>query len=41
MYAAQRLYARLGFIRVPERDCYPRPEIRFLAFAATTATSGP
>ncbi|MBV9010873.1 MAG: GNAT family N-acetyltransferase [Pseudonocardiales bacterium] len=41
MYAAQRLYARLGFIRVPERDWHLRPELRFLAFAATTATSGP
>jgi ribosomal protein S18 acetylase RimI-like enzyme len=41
MHAAYRLYARLGFIRLPERDWYPLPGIRLLAFATTTATSGP
>jgi ribosomal protein S18 acetylase RimI-like enzyme len=41
MHAAQRLYARLGFIRIPERDWCPRPGIQLLAFGATTATSGP
>lgn len=41
MHAAQRLYARLGFIRIPERDWYLPSGIRFLAFAAATATSGP
>ena len=41
MHAAHRLYARLGFIRIPERDWYWLPGIRFLAFAATTAAPGP
>jgi ribosomal protein S18 acetylase RimI-like enzyme len=37
MHAAQRLYARLGFIRMPERDWYWLPGVRFLALGATTA----
>jgi ribosomal protein S18 acetylase RimI-like enzyme len=35
MHAARRLYARLGFVRMPERDWYPRPGIQLLAFGAT------
>ncbi|MBV9729558.1 MAG: GNAT family N-acetyltransferase [Pseudonocardiales bacterium] len=41
MHVAHRLYARLGFIRMPERDWYPLPGVRLLAFGATTAASGP
>jgi GNAT superfamily N-acetyltransferase len=41
MRVAHRLYARLGFIRMPERDWYPLPGVRLLAFGATTAASGP
>lgn len=40
MHVAHRLYVRLGFIRMPERDWYPLPGIRLLAFGATTAASG-
>lgn len=29
--AAHRLYARLGFVRMPERDWSPRPDIHLLA----------
>ncbi|MGB6164747.1 MAG: GNAT family N-acetyltransferase [Pseudonocardiaceae bacterium] len=36
MHGAHRLYARLGFIRMPERDWYPLPGVRLLAFGATT-----
>lgn len=32
MRAAHRLYARLGFIRLPERDWYPVPALKLLAF---------
>ena len=35
MVAAHRLYARLGFVRVPERDWSPRPESDFLLHAYT------
>lgn len=41
MHVAHRLYARLGFIRMPERDWYPVPGVRLLAFGAATAVSGP
>ncbi|MGH3717611.1 MAG: GNAT family N-acetyltransferase [Pseudonocardiaceae bacterium] len=37
MHAAHRLYARLGFIRLPERDTYPLPGVRLLVFGVTTA----
>jgi ribosomal protein S18 acetylase RimI-like enzyme len=37
MEAAQRLYTRLGFVRVPERDWAPRPEIALLAYALEPA----
>lgn len=30
MRAAQRLYERLGFVRVPELDWYPLPDTRFV-----------
>ncbi len=32
MRAAHRLYERLGFVRVPERDWSPRPDVRLLAY---------
>jgi ribosomal protein S18 acetylase RimI-like enzyme len=41
MHGAHRLYARLGFIRMPERDWYPLPGVRLLAFGVTTPTSEP
>lgn len=33
MPGAHRLYARLGFVRVPERDWSPKPGVRLLVFA--------
>jgi GNAT superfamily N-acetyltransferase len=36
MCAAHRLYARLGFIRLPERDWQPVPGMTLLAFGKTT-----
>lgn len=30
-FAAQRMYAQLGFVRTPERDWQPRPEINLWA----------
>lgn len=35
MSVAHRLYARLGFVRMPERDWYPMPGVRLLVFGAT------
>ncbi|MFK3983155.1 GNAT family N-acetyltransferase [Micromonospora sp. NPDC050397] len=35
---AQRLYARLGFVRVPERDWSPAPDVRLLALRLDLAT---
>ncbi len=35
MSTAHRLYARLGFIRLPERDWYPVSDLRLLAFGRT------
>jgi ribosomal protein S18 acetylase RimI-like enzyme len=32
MTAAHQLYERAGFVRVPERDWLPRPEVPLLAF---------
>lgn len=32
MTAAHRLYGRLGFVRVPERDWLPVPEVPLMAF---------
>ncbi|MDQ4009223.1 MAG: GNAT family N-acetyltransferase [Actinomycetota bacterium] len=36
MCVAHRLYARLGFVRLPERDWQPVPGMTLLAFGATT-----
>ena len=33
MTAAQRLYERLGFTRLPERDWSPVPEIDLLVYS--------
>lgn len=33
MRAAHRIYDRLGFVRLPERDWYPEPGLLLLAFA--------
>ncbi len=33
MHAAHRLYRRLGFSRIPERDWSPSPAVSLLAFA--------
>jgi ribosomal protein S18 acetylase RimI-like enzyme len=33
MHAAHRLYERLGFTRLPERDWSPMPGIRLLVYA--------
>lgn len=41
MHSAHRLYARLGFCRLPERDWEPVPGMTLLAFSATTGTSEP
>lgn len=32
MSAAHRLYERAGFVRLPERDWYPNPDVPLLAF---------
>lgn len=32
MHAAHRLYARLGFTRIPDRDWSPVPHVRLLAY---------
>ncbi|HEX2049865.1 MAG TPA: GNAT family N-acetyltransferase [Actinomycetota bacterium] len=32
MHAARRLYERLGFVRAPERDRWPAPDVLLLAF---------
>ncbi|GGL36923.1 GNAT family N-acetyltransferase [Phycicoccus endophyticus] len=32
MHAAHRLYERMGFVRTPERDWSPRPEVDLLAY---------
>jgi GNAT superfamily N-acetyltransferase len=37
MHVAHRLYARLGFVRLPERDWRPVPGVTLLAFGAPTA----
>jgi ribosomal protein S18 acetylase RimI-like enzyme len=41
MHTAHRLYARLGFIRMPERDLYLLSGVRFLVFGATIVASQP
>ena len=35
MRAAHRIYERLGFVRVPERDWYPVPDVRLLCYRLT------
>lgn len=35
MHAAHRIYERLGFVRVPERDWSPVPGVDLLAYAQT------
>jgi GNAT superfamily N-acetyltransferase len=37
MHTAHRLYARLGFTRLPERDWYPEPGLKLLAFGGSAA----
>lgn len=37
MLAAHRLYERLGFVRLPERDWKPRPDMEFLLKAYALA----
>jgi hypothetical protein len=32
MTAAHRLYERLGFMRAPERDWKPVPEVRLISY---------
>jgi ribosomal protein S18 acetylase RimI-like enzyme len=32
MHAAHRIYQRLGFVRTPERDWYPQPEVRLITY---------
>jgi ribosomal protein S18 acetylase RimI-like enzyme len=32
MHAAHRIYQRLGFIRTPERDWYPQPEVPLITY---------
>lgn len=32
MTTAHRMYRRLGFTRVPERDWWPRPDVHLLAY---------
>ncbi|MCI0689324.1 MAG: GNAT family N-acetyltransferase [Sporichthyaceae bacterium] len=34
MRAAQQIYARLGFVRTPERDWWPRPDLPLCAYRA-------
>jgi ribosomal protein S18 acetylase RimI-like enzyme len=33
MHAAHRLYERMGFRRLPERDWFPSPEISLVSYA--------
>jgi ribosomal protein S18 acetylase RimI-like enzyme len=32
MHAAHRIYQRLGFVRTPERDWYPEPEVPLITY---------
>jgi ribosomal protein S18 acetylase RimI-like enzyme len=32
MHAAHRIYQRLGFVRTPERDWYPGPEVQLITY---------
>jgi GNAT superfamily N-acetyltransferase len=40
MHTAHRLYARLGFVRLPERDWQPVPGLQLRAFASATQHHG-
>jgi ribosomal protein S18 acetylase RimI-like enzyme len=40
MHAAHRLYERLGFVRTPERDFTPVPELSLLTYALPIAWCG-
>ncbi|MDQ1393747.1 MAG: hypothetical protein QOF30_2724 [Acidimicrobiaceae bacterium] len=40
MTAAHRLYQRNGFVRVPERDWLPEPDLLLIAFRLDLAASG-
>ncbi len=33
MHTAHRLYERMGFVRTPERDWWPMPEVRLITYA--------
>lgn len=39
MRAAQHLYTKAGFVRLPERDEYPRPGVELLAFGKKLASA--
>ncbi|WP_020671093.1 GNAT family N-acetyltransferase [Amycolatopsis nigrescens] len=39
MHTAHRLYQRLGFTRLPERDWHPAPGVHLLAYQLPVATS--
>ncbi len=41
MHVAHRLYARLGFVRLPERDWEPVPGVTLLVFGATAVSPEP
>jgi hypothetical protein len=32
MHAAHRIYDRMGFVRSPDRDWWPTPEIRLITY---------
>ncbi len=40
MTAAHRLYARLGFVRAPERDWRPVPDVQLLAYRLELTSAG-
>ena len=40
MTAAHRLYERLGFVRTPERDWRPRPDVPLLAYRLDLTSAG-
>lgn len=40
MSVAHRLYERLGFVRIPERDWHPVPDLLLLAFALDLPARG-
>ena len=40
MTAAHRLYARLGFVRAPDRDWHPQPDVPLLGFILDLGSVG-